>query len=252
MRTPLLYPEIGTMMAVKKTSKRDSRAGGPTIATSVYDQLRDDIIKGAIEPGHRLGTDQLRGRYDVGISPVREALNRLLAEKLVCFEDQKGFHVAGIGEEDLYDLIRMRCWAEETALRESMANATPEWEESIVLACHRLSRTPRSAQSEKFEFNPEWEVLHLVFHTAFLANCGSPRLLAHCELLADQSKRYRQLAASISFPARSEGDEHKTLMDKALSGDVEAAVEAHHAHLRKTMEIIIHSGLSLPAGKIAV
>jgi hypothetical protein len=41
-------------------------------------------------------------------------------------------------------------------------------------------------------------------------------------------------------------------MDKALSGDVEAAVEAHHAHLRKTMEIIIHSGLSLPAGKIAV
>lgn len=246
------FPDYGHNMPLKKNIKRDSRAGGPTIATSVYDRLRADIIIGSLEPGHRLGTDQLRGRYDVGISPVREALNRLLAEKLVCFEDQKGFHVAGIGEEDLYDLIRMRCWAEEIALRESIAQSTPEWEESIIVAYHRLSRTPRSAQSEKFEFNPEWEVLHREFHTAFLANCGSPRLLAHCQLLADQSKRYRQLAASISYPTRTERDEHKTLMEMALSGDVEAAVEAHHAHLRMTLEIIIGSGLSLPTGKIAV
>ena len=239
-------------MALKKNNKRDSRAGGPTIATSVYDRLRDDILTCAIEPGHRLGTDQLRGRYDVGISPVREALNRLLAEKLVCFEDQKGFHVAGVGEEDLVDLLRMRCWSEETALRESMANPNEDWEEKIVLAYHRLSRTPRSSDTEKFRFNPEWEVLHRDFHMTILSNCGSPRLLAHCELLADQAQRYRQLAASISFPTRTERDEHKTLMETALSGDVEAAVEAHHAHLRMTLEIIIGSGLSLPTGKIAV
>lgn len=239
-------------MTVKKTSKRDSRAGGPTIATSVYDRLRADIIIGTLEPGHRLGTEQLRGRYDVGISPVREALNRLLAEKLVCFEDQKGFHVAGIGEEDLIDLLRMRCWAEEIALRESMARPSKDWEEKIVLAYHRLSRTPRSADTEKFRFNPEWEILHREFHMTILANCGSPRLLAHCELLADQAQRYRQLAASISYPSRSEGSEHKDLMETALSGDIEAAVAAHHAHLLKTQEIIVRSGLSLPLGKIAV
>lgn len=239
-------------MAVKQNSKRDSRAGGPTIATSVYDRLRQDIITGELAPGHRLGTEQLRGRYEVGISPVREALNRLLTEKLVCFEDQKGFHVAGIGEEDLTDLLRMRCWIEEIALRESMANATDEWEEKIVLAYHRLSRTPRSAETDTFRFNPEWEVLHRDFHMSILANCGSPRLLAHCELLADQSHRYRQLAASISYPTRSEGDEHKQLMETALSGDVETAVTAHHAHLLKTQEIIIGSGLSLPTGTIAL
>ena len=239
-------------MPPKKNNKRDSRAGGPTLVTSVYDRLRADIIIGGLEPGHRLGTDQLRGRYDVGISPVREALNRLLTEKLVCFEDQKGFHVAGIGEEDLCDLIHMRCWAEEIALRESMTNTTPEWEETIVLAYHRLSRNRRSAQSEQFEYNPAWEVLHREFHTAFLANCGSPRLLAHCKLLADQAKRYRHLAASITYPTRTERDEHKTLMETTLSGDLEASVEAHHAHMRKTLEFIIGSGLSLPAGKIAV
>lgn len=239
-------------MALKNNNKRDSRAGGPTIATSVYDRLRDDIITGDLSPGHRLGTDQLRSRYAVGISPVREALNRLLAEKLVCFEDQKGFHVAGVGEEDLNDLLRMRCWIEEIALRESLANRNEDWEEKIILAHHRLSRTPRSAETETFRFNREWEIQHREFHMAILANCGSPRLLAHCELLADQAHRYRQLAATISYPARAKGDEHKTLMETALSGDVEAAVAAHHAHLRKTLEIIVGSGLSLPLGKIAV
>ena len=240
------------MVAGKQNPVRDSRAGGPTAATAVYDQLRNDIIVGELTPGHKLGTDELRSRYQVGVSPVREALNRLSAEKLVCFEDQKGFHVAGIGEEDLTDLIRVRCWAEETAIRAAMDNPTSEWEEAILIAFHRLSRTPRSADAKSYLFNPEWEALHHGFHMAILNNCGSPRLLTYCNLLADQALRYRHLAVDISYPARAEGDEHKELMDKVLAGDVEAAVAAHHAHLRKTLEIILGSGLSLPIGKIAI
>jgi len=76
-------------MPVKQRTPSDSRAGGPTIATSVYDQIRRDIITGVLAPGYKLGSTGLRERYKVGISPVREALNRLVAEKLVCFEDRK-------------------------------------------------------------------------------------------------------------------------------------------------------------------
>lgn len=238
-------------MPVKQRTPTDSRAGGPTIATAVYDQIRRDIITGVLSPGFKLGSTSLRERYDVGISPVREALNRLAAEKLVCFEDQKGFHVAGIGSEDLADLIRTRCWIEEIALRESIANGDDAWEDAIVVAFHRLSKVPRSASSENFEFNHDWEELHHAFHAAILANCGSPRMLAYCDLLADQANRYRQLAATISYPHRSEGDEHSALMEAVISRDMETAVELHHAHLGKTNAIIMESGLSLPKGKIA-
>lgn len=237
-------------MTVKQKASTDSRAGGPTIATSVYDRIRRDIIAGVLAPGFKLGSTSLRERYNVGISPVREALNRLAAEKLVCVEDQKGFHVAGIGSDDLADLIRTRCWIEEIALRESIANGDDVWEDGIVVAYHRLSKVPRSSSAKSFEFNPQWEELHHAFHGAILGNCGSPRLLGYCDLLADQANRYRQLAASISYPHRSEGDEHQELMDAAIARDIEKAVLLHHAHLGKTNDIIMKSGLSLPAEQL--
>jgi DNA-binding GntR family transcriptional regulator len=243
------YSEV---MPVKQRTSNDSRAGGPTIATAVYDQIRRDIITGVLSPGFKLGSTSLRERYNVGISPVREALNRLAAEKLVCFEDQKGFHVAGIGSEDLADLIRTRCWIEEIVLRESIANGDDAWEDAIVLAYHRLSKTPRSASVDSYAFNPEWENLHHAFHGAILGNCGSPRMLAYCDLLADQANRYRQLAASLSYPNRSEGDEHHELMEAAIARNVERAVALHHAHLGRTNDIIVESGLSLPTGNISL
>jgi GntR family carbon starvation induced transcriptional regulator len=239
-------------MPVKNPTSSESRTGRPTTATSVYDKIRRDIIKGALAPGLKLGSANLRERYQVGISPVREALNRLAAEKLVCFEDQKGFHVAGVGSDDLADLIQTRCRIEEIALRESIANGDDTWEDAIVLAFHRLSRVPRSAATDGFEFNPEWEELHHAFHTALLSGCRSPRILAYCDLLADQANRYRQLAATISYPHRSEKNEHQELMEAVIARDVENAVALHHAHLTKTNDIIVGSGLSLPKGKIPI
>jgi GntR family carbon starvation induced transcriptional regulator len=228
------------------------RTRGQTIATSVYDRLRLDIISGELAPGVKLPSAHLRERYQAGISPVREALNRLVAESLVCFEDQKGFHVAGVGSDDLADLIQTRCWIEEIALRESIRNADGAWEDALVVAFHHLSRVPRSASSETYEFNPEWERHHRAFHMALIENCGSQRMLAYCELLADQSNRYRQLAAAISYPTRNERDEHEALMNAAIARDVDVALALYREHLRLTHDIIARSEFMRPNGKIAL
>lgn len=229
----------------------ERRTGGPTIATSVYEQLRHDIIVGLLAPGTRLGSDFLRLRYRVGISPVREALNRLAAEKLVCVQDQRGFHVAGVSRQDLSDLIQMRCWIEETALRQAILRGDAAWEEAIVIAFHRLSRTPRSAVQGAYRFNPEWETQHRDFHRALIACCGSARLLDSWSLLSDQADRYRQLAAASSYPDRAEGDEHRALMDAVVARDPDRAVALQAAHIRKTEAIIIDSGMALPPSVVA-
>ena len=59
--------------------KSDRKAGGTgnTLATSVYDRMRADILTGKLPPGDKLRSEFLRARYDVGTSPMREALNRL-------------------------------------------------------------------------------------------------------------------------------------------------------------------------------
>ena len=86
----------------------------------------------------------------------------------------------GISAEDLAEITKTRCWLEEIALRESIAARTTAWEEALVLAHHRLAKTPRSLSAERFEDNPEWEPLHRAFHRALIGGCGSRWLLGFC------------------------------------------------------------------------
>src|SRR5215470_19799354 len=119
--------------------------GKETLASHVYDQLRQDIISVAIARGEKLHIRSLCERFDVGLSPVREALSRLSTEGLVAQSDHRGFAVAPMSETDLVDLTRARSWLNEMAIRKSIENGDAAWEESVVLCFHRLSRTPRYA-----------------------------------------------------------------------------------------------------------
>ena len=234
------------MVAQSQLEESDSsaRSASTTVASSVYDQIRLDILTGNLRPGDKLRSEFLRGRYKAGISPVREALNRLASERLVCREDQRGFHVAGVSKAGLVELTKTRCWLEEIALRQSIEQGDEAWEEQIVLAFHRLSRTPRSSDEATYAFNPKWERLHRNFHDAVIASCDSHWLLGFCAQLVDQADRYRQLAAAVSYPKRNERDEHQALMEAALDRDADSAVAIQCAHIRKTADIVLDANLS--------
>ncbi len=195
-------------------------------------------------------SEYLRARYQAGISPVREALNRLATERLVCHEDQRGFHVAGVSKAELIELTKTRCWLEEIALRESFERGDEAWEEQIVLTFHRLSRTPRSLDESGYAFNAKWEGLHSDFHNALITSCDSHWLLGFCQQLVHQVDRYRQLTAAVSYPKRNERDEHQALMEAAIKRDANAAAAIQCSHIRKTADIVLDANLSFLPDKI--
>jgi len=174
-----------------------------TQASTVYESLRRDLLNGRLVAGRKLLMRQLVDRYQAGQTPIREALNRLVADGLVTCHDQRGFTATAISLEELDELTRTRCWVEALALRHAMAAATPEWEEALVLACHRLVRTPRSASADGYEEHPEWERMHRAFHRTLLRPCASAPLIGFCEQLADRLYRYRQLSVTKSFPGET-------------------------------------------------
>lgn len=236
-------------MASKNPAVAFDETSGSTLASSVYDRLRGDILRGELTPGQKLRLESLRDRYGAGSSPIREALNRLSSDGLVIREDQKGFRVADVSGDDLSELIRTRCWIEEVALRESIANGGTEWEEGIVLAFHRLSRVPQSASDDGYAVNPEWEERHRDFHRSLISACGSRLLLQYCEQLMALSDRYRLLAIRVSYPARDEEAEHKAIMEAALDRNTAEAVKLLHSHFTFTSEIISDRVKQFPSGR---
>ena len=70
-----------------------------------YAALRSGIVRGTYPPGVRLKLDTLQQALGVSSSPLREALNRLVAEGLVEVEEGRGFRAAQISAKEFGDHV---------------------------------------------------------------------------------------------------------------------------------------------------
>ena len=213
-----------------------------TRASTVYDRLHDDILTGRLKPGVKLRLKDLIEKYDTGNSPLREALNRLSANGMVLREENRGFRVPPASNEELAELTRTRCWVEEIALRESIANGDTDWEERIVLAYHWLSRTAQNGDGPVDATSPDWEAHHREFHQALISACNSKLLMDFCAELSQRTFRYRNLAEVVEYRDSHELDEHRKLQEAALGRNADLAVELLHKHYTVTSEILLASG----------
>lgn len=209
-----------------------------TLASHVYDQLRQDIISVSILPGEKLHIRSLCTRFDVGLSPMREALSRLSRESLVVQNDHRGFSVAPMSAEDLLDITRARCWLSGIAIRNSIENGDAAWEEAVVLSFHRLSRTPRHLPGEATERSPAWELAHRNFHKSLNAASGSRRLEEYCEHLFDSAERYRHVGRKAGIKGGNRDKEHRALMEAAVARDGDKAVKLIMAHYEQTADLV--------------
>lgn len=212
----------------------------PTQASTVYDRLYDDILTGALQPGVKLRIKDLIEKYNTGNSPLREALNRLSANGMVCREENRGFRVPPASIDELMELTRTRCWLEEIALRESIANGGTQWEERIVLAYHWLSRAAESRDGVDTT-SSDWEVHHAEFHQALISACNSKVLMVFCSELSERLFRYRNLVEVVEYRHRHELKEHNELQEAALSRNADRAVALLQKHYTVTSEILLTS-----------
>ena len=208
-----------------------------TLASFVYDRLRKDIISVAVPPGEKLHIRSLCERFDVGLSPVREALSRLSTEGLVAQNDHRGFTVAPISEADLVDLTRARSWLNDIAIRKSIERGDAAWEESVVLSYHRLFRTPRFAPGVETERSEAWEIAHRNFHSSLISASGSDRLTHYCEQLFDSAERYRHVGRKAGVKGNRD-KEHRELMEAVVARDAETAARVITQHFERTAELV--------------
>lgn len=208
-----------------------------SLTSAAYLRLRDEIMRGNLAPGTKLHIRQLCDRLGHGLSPVREALNRLASEGLVVHSDQRGFTVAGLDLEDLADLTAARVQLNAVALQAAIERGDAEWEEKLLLSYHRLTRTPRHLPSDQGR-NPAWELAHRAFHSALIASCGSRRIRDICEQLFDAADRYRYVARIAVSDQRPDDAEHRAIMEAALAREVETAVRLLTAHVLETEELV--------------
>lgn len=204
-----------------------------TTAERMERQLVADITAGRLAPGAKLGFEMLKQRYGVGVSPLREALQRLVAENLVISEGHVGFRVAPLCIDDLRDINNLRRKLGADALRDAITHGTPEWGGRLLAAAHQLACQPLPTDPDGPEAD-QWEDSHRHFHDTLLSACRSRWLLQFCRTLDAQYLRYRRIALRRYWadPAiqATVNREHQALVDAALRKDADTAVALLEEH----------------------
>ncbi|MBA3661788.1 MAG: GntR family transcriptional regulator [Gammaproteobacteria bacterium] len=166
-----------------------------TKATNIFEKLHHDITNGIFFPGQRLQMDELKRRYEVGYSPIREALSRLVISGLVRREEHCGFTVAPLSVDELNDLYNIRIEIDSLAIDYAMQHGDEHWEANVVAAWHRYKKY-LTHQINK-EMDPtQWETLHREYRFSLIKACQSPWLLKIREMLQEHAARYRVLCLS--------------------------------------------------------
>lgn len=204
-----------------------------TLTDQAYQLLREDIVHGKFEPGEKLGIEFLKRTYEVGATPLREALYQLSADGFVQVQGQRGFRVADMSLEELADITDLRVVLEGMALTQSIENSDDEWESRVVATFHHLTK----AESQPDPDIQEWEVRNREFHLALVSCCHSPWLMRFHEILYDQHKRYRNLARIDRSTRRNVHDEHIAIFEAALAKNTKALCLANKGHIQTTADI---------------
>ena len=200
---------------------------------STYQQLRNDILEGEIEPESKLSIAVLAERYGSSAAPVREALSRLAAEGLVTRRGQRGYWAAPISAEEFVEVSRLREMLEVDAFRQSIELGDLDWEARIAGARHRELAVRKQTDLTDSEAAVQRTRENRRFHMALISGCPSQWQLRFISTLYDQSERFRRLSLShaVESNAKPQVDEHEQIMQAAFKRDVKTASELLRLHI---------------------
>jgi DNA-binding GntR family transcriptional regulator len=206
--------------------------GKNTIASQLVERLREAIVSGGLETGAKINLERTRETFDVSLSPLREALARLIPEGLVLFEDNRGYQVAPLSLSNLEEIARLRQEFETFALRQAMTVGDIDWEGDIMRSLHRLNRVERDASRP--QTLAQWEHHHRDFHLTLISGCRMPQLLSFCRVLLNLNDRYRRTLIAAPSGDRDITAEHSEIAAATVARDMEVACRCLTEHLHRT------------------
>ncbi|MEV6589044.1 GntR family transcriptional regulator [Streptomyces acidicola] len=195
-----------------------------TLATTVTEQIRDGVHRGAFPPGHQFNEAELAARLGVSRGPVRESLQRLVHEGLLERIAHRGVFVPVLTEEDVLDIFYARFALEAAAFRRVMSARPPHLVDALNTTVDEIARA--------VEGN-DWETvgdLDLHFHSQVIEAAGSPRLSRMYTSLISETRLCLALMADV-HPARQDLlHEHRELTELIADGDVETVISTLTRH----------------------
>lgn len=146
------------------------------LSEQVYAVIRDTLIEGKYEPGARLRINPLAAELGVSITPVREAIFRLVSEHALEMKAATAVHVRNLTSAELQEILLMRHLLEGEAASLAAERMTAE-EVSALEALQDQFRAAAAVDPQQAA------ALNRQFHFGLVAGARMPLIFATVETM---------------------------------------------------------------------
>ena len=210
-----------------------TRIDPTNLRENAYYALHDAFTRGAFAPGDVLTLRDLAAQLGVSMTPVREAVRRLVAEGALIDTPSRKLMVPPFNARRASDLMAARLALEGLALDQAMARMTV----TDIDALHHVLAGGNIGDGAQIDL-----VTNHTFHFTLYRISGSEVLLPIIEALWLQYGSYLNMI--IKRPGVSLIDEHVhhlELVDALSAGDKEAAHVALKADITRSFDFLVPS-----------
>ncbi|MCE9681239.1 MULTISPECIES: GntR family transcriptional regulator [Halomonadaceae] len=191
-----------------------------TLAERVFHELQDAIVRGELAPGSKITEPGLSKTYGISRGPLREAMRRLEAHRLIERVPHVGARVVKLSMKELLELFDVREALESMAARLAAEHMSAEEIAGLreVLALHERQADLKSGEAY---YQREGD---LDFHYRIVLGSHNRMLMTMlCDDLYYLVRLYRtQFSASGTRPHRAFVEHHR-IVDAIEAGDAELA-----------------------------
>ena len=196
----------------------------------IYQDLRREILAGAIAPGTRLNQARLARTYGVSITPIREALSALTSDGFV---DSHPFSRTLVHQptlKELDDIYELRAELMPLLVRRSIERITPahiERAEKLVEAMRGGGIAVSFAEANRD------------FHSILDSASDNEQLIAVMGRLADLSRAYVAMSVAANVVREHQAnDQHAEILELYRNRDIDAAAAASLRHIEDTHRLV--------------
>lgn len=195
---------------------------------AAYSIIREKILHGEFELGSRLREDVLAEHISISRTPVREAINRLVADGIIIKKSQRGLYLIDPDLEQIKDHIDIRISLEKLSIKKCIERSTDEDIEEIS---NSLKEFEKAFKQKDYDVCNE---LDAEFHTLIAQMSRNGRLMS----LLNDSSAFFQLVRKEEKKSHPEEKnkctlkEHRRIAEAIKNRDIGAAKKAIEANIQ--------------------
>jgi DNA-binding GntR family transcriptional regulator len=200
----------------------------------IYDALHRQIIAGKYATGEWLRQEDIASQMGVSMTPVREALDLLVAKGIAERVPYRGVRVREMSEKDVVEAYGMRLFLEAMIARETALNITPEQLARLQAIMDEMDRHVELSEM------PQERQLSREFHATVAEASGNNLLIQLYAIVSNAFPDWLLYEALYRKPELVSGsvaqthDEHAAILEAFKKHDPDLAVKVSLEHVMES------------------